>query len=531
MTLRARRHPAILAAASVAALAAITGATAIASSSGGAYTGPTTDTKPYVLPVAGGVSTISLLTVGENSEDNGYKMVGIPDGLGAVKTSGRSFDLFMNHELVNTRGKVRRHGQKGAFVAKLGIDSRSLAVEAGSDFIDPGVTYWDYVSQTYRATPSSGGTNPRNPTDTFEPQLAPFNRFCSSTLTDPGQLFNERSGRGYRGQIYFGNEEGGDNSRSFGVTLDGTAQQLPRLGLFSWENTIPAANRTDTTLVHGQEDAATGQLWAYAGTKTRKGNAFSRAGLSNGTGFVIDAVDEAVKTDAQFRTTYGKGKPAEVDLSEVDWDQSAAAQNREAAADGLTLNRIEDGAWDPRNPDDFYFVTTEGGKGADTPTGETGRDGGGLWRLRYEDIEQPQLGGTLTLLLDGSEEPKLNKPDNMDIDSKGNLLIQEDPGNNVSLARIVAYRIADGALGVVAQFDPALFTAGQPGFMTQDEESSGIIDAKEILGSGWFLFDAQVHKPRTSTDDELVEEGQLLAMRVKSWSKVYGDTHHHGADE
>ena len=52
----------------------------------------------------------------------------------------------------------------------------------------------------------------------------------------------------------------------------------------------------------------------------------------------------------------------------------------------------------------------------------------------------------------------MNKPDNMAIDTHGNLLIQEDPGNVNHLARIVAYRISDGALGVVARFDPALFS-------------------------------------------------------------------------
>jgi hypothetical protein len=112
----------------------------------------------------------------------------------------------------------------------------------------------------------------------------------------------------------------------------------------------------------------------------------------------------------------------------------------------------------------------------------------------------------------------------MDIDSRGNLLIQEDPGNNPHLARILAYRISDAKIGVVAQFDPALFAPGGAGFLTQDEESSGVIDAGEILGSGWFLFDAQVHKqPFVSEEDELVEPGQLLAMRVKSWGEVYGD--------
>ncbi len=118
------------------------------------------------------------------------------------------------------------------------------------------------------------------------------------------------------------------------------------------------------------------------------------------------------------------------------------------------------------------------------------RDGGGLWRLRFKDIERPERGGTLELVLDGTEAPFLNKPDNMTIDGKGNLLIQEDPGNNAQLARIAAYQIDTGRRGVLAQFDPALFRTGAPGFLTQDEESSGIIDARQFFGRGWFLFDA-----------------------------------------
>ena len=168
-------------------------------------------------------------------------------------------------------------------------------------------------------------------------------------------------------------------------------------------------------------------------------------------------------------------------------------------------------------------MTTEGGKGADVPTGLTGRDGGGLWKLTFDDIEQPWLGGTLTLVLDGSEAPFLNKPDNMDIDSRGNLLIQEDPGNNVHLARIVAYDIETGDRGVVAEFDPAQFEPATPGgtnaAFTIDEESSGIIAANEVLGRGWFLLDAQVHK--ANPDPALVEYGQLMAMYVRDFDDVY----------
>ena len=485
---------------------------------------PSTSTPPYVVPVAGGVRTTSLLTVGESVD--GYRMVGIPDGLGAYRNDGNSLTLVMNHELRDTQGVARRHGQPGAFVSEWSIDRKSLEVTRGEDLINPGIQYWDYLQSQFSLTPNGAGV--RADGKAFAAFSPTMSRFCSNTLSDPGQLFNEETGNGYEGQLFFPNEENGDRGRGFALTMDGQLYQLPRLGLFSWENTIPAHNQSDTTLVMGQEDAADGQIWLYEGTKTNSGSAIDKAGLTNGANYV--AAVAGATTDKQFRDNFGKNNPQRFTPSEVDWDQEGGPQNAEAKADGITLNRIEDGAFDPSNPNDFYFLTTEGGKGADTPTNFYGRDGGGLWRMRFDDIENPQAGGTLTLLLDGSEAPYFNKPDNMTIDGNGNLLIQEDPGNNVSVARIVAYRIADGARGVVAQFDPALFgwkgaklANGNPlveaGQITLDEESSGIIDAHSTIGPRWFLFDAQVHK--ANPDPELVEEGQMLALHVDRWQDVY----------
>ena len=505
------------------ATAALAASTALAAPAGTSR-GPNTPTDPYVLPVGDGVATKSLLTVSDDgAASNGFEMVGIPDGLGAYKQgSSRDFTLLMNHELRLDTGAVRRHGQKGAFVSELEIDSDAYEVEEGRDLVDPDIRYWDYPTQTYRSTPSSGGVNPRDPSDTYLAQTAQFQRWCSSTLTKPGALWNHDTRRGYRGQIYFGNEESGDEGRVFGVTTDGQAQQLPRLGLFSWENTQEADTDSDVTVTLGREDTASGQVWVYVGRKQRNGNPFARAGLTNGRDFVVDLDDESVDTDAEFRATYGKGTPVEFDLGadeEIDWDSSGARQNADATAKGLTLNRIEDGNFDPRNPDDFYFLTTEGAPGTVPSEPSVTRDGGGLWKLSFDDVSHPEQGGTLELVLDGSEAPYLNKPDNMTIDRKGNLLIQEDPGNNAQLARIVAYHIDTGDRGVLAEFDRALFRSGEPGFITEDEESSGIIDARRFLGNGWFLFDAQVHL--TNPDPNLVEYGQLLAMHVRNFRDVY----------
>lgn len=469
-------------------------------------TSPSTNVNPYVVPVAPGVKTSALLTVNDKPADNGYRMVGIPDGLGAFRRAGGDVVLNMNHELVGTAGIPRRHGQKGAFVSQLVIDQDSLRVEEGSDLIDPGVQYYNYATMGYGPTPPTG-------------QPAAFSRFCSSTLTDPGQLMNERTGRGYQGQIYFANEESGAEGRSFGVTPEGTAQQLPRLGLFSWENTVPAPNRSDTTLVMGMDDSTPGEVYAYAGTKTNAGSPFDRAGLTNGANHGVRV--DGVLDDATFRSLYAKGAAARFNLTEVNWNQTGAQQQAESTAKGvLKFGRPEDGHWDPNNRNDYYFVTTAGGKG----TGTGG--GGGLWRMRFDNVERPELGGSLTLLLDGSEG--LQSPDNITIDRSGNLLIQEDPGNAPVVARILAYRIGGGQLATVAQFDPARFAPGAPNLLSMDEESSGIIDAHDLLGPGWFLFDAQVHTaaglpPGTGpgTVEEYVENGQLLAMKVADFFPVY----------
>jgi hypothetical protein len=497
------------------ALGAVLGLAAAGTALAATGTGPSTTTDPYVLPVADGVDVTSLLTVETASDNgaasNGYQMVGIPDGLGAtLGSTGDNFRLFMNHELPAGSGVARDHDATGAFVSRWSINADTLEVEEGADLIQS-VRYWSYAADRYFPNAADAGQDAR------------FARFCSGFLSLPGQLYNDDSGNGYDGQLYFGNEENGDVGRDFGVTTDGEAQQLPRLGLFSWENSLVGLNRSDTTYVQGQEDTGptSGQLHVYVGEKQDHGNAFDRAGLTNGDQFVVDLQNEKVSTDAEFRATYGKDHPAPFDLGpdeRVDWDQTGADQNADAAAKGLGLNRIEDGAFDPRHPEDFYFVTTEGGKDA-----TAARDGGGLWRLSYRNEEKPWKGGTLTLLLDGSEAPLLSKPDNLGFDRQGHLLIQEDPGNNAHLARIVAYDVKSGERAVLARFDPNLF---QPGvdparFITQDEESSGIIDASRFLGDGTFLFDAQVHKAHPEADK--VEMGQLLALEVSDWDEVFPD--------
>lgn len=487
----------------------------------GTSRGPSTTTDPYVLPLQSSTDIKSLLTVGDGvpNRDGGapFRMVGVPDGLGATPRFNGKFRVFQNQEIGGTQGTVRRHGEKGAFVSDFQINANTFRVENGKDLINPTVKYYDYTTSSYQSSAPAGWTSA-------------FSRFCSAYLSYPGQFLLRYSadgsgdGVGYAGQLYMANEENGDTGRTFAVTTAGDAEQLPRLGLASWENTVIAPTTKTRTVAVGLEDGPSdgAQLWIYSGEKTDSGTPAARAGLKNGTPHVIDLLDETVSNDAQFRAKYGKGVAVPADLQEIDWTKSGSAQNADAKAGGLSLNRIEDGEFNPNNRNELFFITTGGGGTAANPSDPAGtpRDGGGLWKYTFVNVNKPELGGTLELLLDGTEtDPYLSMPDNLAIDKLGNLLIQEDPGNNNHVSKIVAYNINTGQKGIVATHDPALYALGAPLLKTRDEESSGIIDASGQFGPGSFLFDVQSHN--SLADPELVQDGQLLYMKVNDWNAIY----------
>ena len=89
-------------------------------------TGPSTSTTPYLTSTNSDVQFTSILTVGDTI--GGYRMVGIPDGMGAFDNGDGTFTLLLNHELNNTVGVARAHGQKGSFVSRWMIDSTTLQV-------------------------------------------------------------------------------------------------------------------------------------------------------------------------------------------------------------------------------------------------------------------------------------------------------------------------------------------------------------------------------------------------------------------
>jgi hypothetical protein len=165
----------------------------------------------------------------------------------------------------------------------------------------------------------------------------------------------------------------------------------------------------------------------------------------------------------------------------------------------------------------YYFVTTD----RPNAPGQDGRSR--LWRLTFSDVTDPAAGGTIEMLLDGTEGQEML--DNITVNDRGQVLAQEDVGENARVGKLWLYDPPTDTLTEIAAHDPDRFSNGAASFITEDEESSGIIQAP-FLGEGMYLLDVQAHNPWSSTagalprnfppynDAELVEGGQLLAMHV-----------------
>jgi hypothetical protein len=452
-------------------------------------TGPSSSQSPFLIPTAPGVSTESLISVGDSAA-NGYRLVGIPDGLGAFDNGDGTITLVVNHELGATKGVVRAHGSKGAFVSKWIIRKSDHKVLSGSDLIQR-IMF-------------------RNPDGTYSAGTTAIDRFCSADLPPVSAFYNARTGKGYNGRLFMNGEEAA-TGRGFAHEMNGTSWDLPDLGRFAWENSLANPSTGDKTVVVGTDDSTPGQVYVYVGTKKATGNAIEKAGLTGGE---LYGITTPGFTD-EYDPATGNGVPGFTPtaftlsgLGNVGGLDPAGLQALSESKGVTEWWRPEDGAWDARNPNVFYFNTTAKFDG-------TSR----LWKLAFRDVRHPELGGKVTRLLDGTEGQHML--DNMAAASNGKqLILNEDPGNNAYLASVYSYNLGSDRLTKVAEHDPNRFTEGGSRFLTIDEESSGTIDVSRFFGPGTYLITTQVHQ--VLADPELVENGQLQILRVPPVTNGHG---------
>lgn len=448
-----------------------------------AATGPSSSASPYVVPTVAGIDVTSIITVGDTAA-NGYKMVGIPDGLGAYDNGDNTFTVLMNHELGASEGIARTHGATGAFVSEWKINKSTLQVISGNDLatqhlVSNGAGGW---------TAAAGSANS-------------FARLCSADLPAVSAFYNSATGLGTQNRIFMNGEEAGAEGRAYGFVATGAdkgkAYELPKLGKFSWENSLANPYSGNATIVAGTDDSTPGQVYIYKGTKQNTGNDVEKAGLNNGQLYGIKVAGVATETGAINGT---------FTLEQVNTNQTGANLQTESNGKSITnFARPEDGQW--ADADTFYFVTT-------------GSSAGGSAKLYRADFNATFDGGTITMVKDsatltGTDGANARSFDNMTVGEDGKLYIQEDPGNNSYIAKTWMFDPLLGTWTQILESDRSRFISGAANYLTQDEESSGIIEVTSVLGRNdgkrYFLADMQAHY---ALGGELVQGGQLYMVSM-----------------
>jgi serralysin len=316
-------------------------------------TGPSSSQTPYVVPVADNVQIAAVLSVGDQvGVKDGpagfvgqpWRMVGIPDGLGAFDNGDGTITVLMNHELGQAAGVPREHGQTGAFVSKLTIDKERLQVIQAEDLVQD-VFFFNRDTDTYVEDIPFLGT----------PQ---FGRLCSADLAPVSAFFDANTGLGTTERIFLDGEEIGNEGRAFAHIVTGAeagdSYELPHLGRMSFENALANPAGGAKTVIVATDDSTPGEVYVYVGDKKATGNTIEKAGLTGGDLFGIAASfgdDTGATPPAGTFTLAAQGNNG--DVSDVTGTQLQAQ-----SAPLTQFGRPEDGAWDPSNPNRFYFVTT-----------------------------------------------------------------------------------------------------------------------------------------------------------------------------
>jgi hypothetical protein len=471
--------------------------------------------KEYTVPLTTEYTITKIISVGDTVPETSdpskqYQMVGIPDGLGAHANPDGTTTVFTNHELTSGTLSEAVLGQplnRGAFVSKLTLDAEGNVL-SGERAYD-----WIFHENVFHGPAPEVGNATRA-----------FSRFCSGDLAGPEHGFDRF--------VYLTNEEEGTPANSHDglgglavAIVDNALYTLPKLGRFAWENTLAQPLRGNRTLIMSMEDGPAAldpgvensQLYVYVGKKQRSPGAgvLRRNGLDNGKLYVFRSKDGTKNSELTFENGTLEGEWVEIPGAE--FMSEAELEAASDAVGAMTFARPEDGAFNDRQPNEFFFVTTGGAAGAN----ELGR----LYSLRLGDFPN----ATLTVVYNADEVVDAGgdiaiSPDNMDVSGQY-LMINED---GTAESRVVMdakardgsiwrFRIVNGKPGVdvssatrVAELDPP----GRDGVAVGPGiwETSGIIDMSHIWGRNSWLFDVQAHPPTAAAGSNTVEDGQLLIM-------------------
>ncbi|HKP19078.1 MAG TPA: hypothetical protein VJT84_11400 [Gaiellaceae bacterium] len=501
-----------------------------------------TSAPAMLAPVAPGTTVKPLLNVGDTV--GGYKFESIPDGIAVEKPNDGKVNVYVNHETSLVPFPATRSDFTNALLSKLTLNRNTGGTLAGSYAI---------------------------------PDSANYQRFCSNFLVTDAQ--------GFERDLVFTNEEARDwvnrtgpawpatpfapGAEQAGVVVaydvkSGQYRSIYGIGRYNHENALALPKYGKPVILSGDDtfDAPASQLYLYT--------AKSGTDVWNDRGrlYVFVSDDPAVNDYGDLSLgesvaghflevpkTIATGKKA--DGSEVgaadfgfpapptgipDGPQWVLEYWSNRVANAFQFIRIEDLAYDRKNPNVVYFADTgepraipdpSTGKLQRGPSGTLGPYPNGRIFKIVLDKKDPLEAQSLSILpnadfdLGGYNNADVpHQPDNVETTDKA-LLFTEDPGghNQYSLppgpgktsARLWHYDLKTGTLDVALRVDQSSDPTGQ---RLGAWESSGIVDASAAFGSHMFLIDVQAHGWELETQvnpqppNFSRENGQLLLVKI-----------------
>jgi hypothetical protein len=346
--------------------------------------------------------------------------------------------------------------------------------------------------------------------------LEGFERFCSATLEvikgTPYYFTGEEAING----IPPAPPAGHDGSSIVMNAETGQWWETAHFGHLQHENVVPA-KLSKWFFLTTDDDFRPGQnayLYAYI-AKTFEG---AVAG-TEGSLYVWKADNGIQSTDIhKGQTLTGRFVP----ISQAENANSVTLKNAAEARGAFKFDRLEDAAVYRQKKGRFYFADT--GKAPRTLRG----------RIYQFDVNVGDpTRASLKLVVDGDAGDDIYNPDNLDT-APGVVVIQEDrespfrgpPGPPVADSghnRVLVYYIDSGTIQSVARVaTPATLRPGT-------WESSGVINAFDILGPGWWITDVQAHNttapqpgPTLVPNSSTGEDGQLQAVYIPQTVGVHG---------
>jgi hypothetical protein len=492
-----------------------------------------------ITPVAAGVTTEPLITVGERV--GGYLFESIPDGISVYP--GPTVKVKIVPKKKPRKGQKR---PKPRF--RTVIETVNLYVNHETSLVPFPANLVDYsnamLSQLVVNRQTRGIVSGRYAI----PSSANYQRFCSNFLADRAHGFSR--------PMLFTNEEATDLVNRTGTAYPAQAgaeqagvvvaydirsrqyRAIKGMGRHNHENSVALPGYGRPVLLSGDDTftAPSSQLYMYVAADA------DAVWNDQGTLYAFVSDNAAVNDYGDLTgsaTVSGRFVPVPRDVATGD---QTALENWSNQNNAFQFIRVEDIAHDRNQTNVIYFADT--GEPRALPDATTGRlrrgpsgtagpyPNGRIFKMELSRTD-PLRVTSLSILIDGDAKGAtsagdvslIHQPDNVET-TKRSLLIQEDPGAqnqyapdnvNGTSARIWRYDLNTRELTVVARVNQS----ADPRARLGEWESSGIVDASAWLGPNRFLVDVQAHTVFVETTPSPLpgvmskrEGGQLLVLRI-----------------